>query len=130
MYLRNVNPRYKKSLENEISVYVITDASFYTATLALLIDEYPELIGTYGSLVCIPHRQLIACYPVEDIQVLKAIDQLMPIVDQLFREGPGSISPHIYWFQDGGYSAISYEIQSKKIYFPPDVVKVLNQLAQ
>jgi hypothetical protein len=121
--------RYVKELAQGIKVHVVTSESLYTATYALLLDEFSELVGRYGSLVCIPNRHVLACYPIEGSEVLLAMQQLMPIIDDLFRKGPGSISPHLYWYNQGKYSPITFDVRKKTIYLPPDFEAVLNQLA-
>jgi hypothetical protein len=47
------------------------------------------------------------------------------------REGPGSITPNLYWYRDGRFTLLPYEIANKQFNFrPPDeLVDLMNQLA-
>ena len=40
-------------------------------------------------------------HPLGDEDVRTAIAGMIPITRQLFKTGPGSVSPHLYWWRDG-----------------------------
>lgn len=61
-----------------------------------LISEISE-IGEHGAIVSLPSRHSLLVHPVTDATVHDAMDGLIPITRQLFRQGPGSVSPHLYW---------------------------------
>jgi hypothetical protein len=134
MGLQNVkkqcNPDiYTKTLAGNINVTVIASNNFFTASLVLELENYPELIGTHGTIVGIPHRHVIVCYPIENMQVVQAINQLLPIVNDLYKQGPGSISPNLYWRHEKMFTAILYNEEGKKLYIPPVFAELLNHLA-
>jgi hypothetical protein len=87
-------------LAKGISVQMIASDSFYAASQALVLDERAGFVGSHGALVCVPHRQGLLSYPIENRQVSQAIQYLIPAVQGMFQEGPGSISPHLYWYRN------------------------------
>jgi hypothetical protein len=119
-----------QQLNNGVKVFVLSGQDFFTTTYALLIDKIPGLVGAYGTLFCIPHRQILIGYPIESDQVVLAMKQMLPITDGLYRKGPGSISTHLYWYYQGKYQAITLDAQKKQVYIPPEFTDLLNKLAE
>lgn len=65
-------------------------------------------LGTYvdpppgGLLVALPTRHLVLVAAVLDReQVLRAAQALLVNADRLWRDGPGALSPDLYWWRDG-----------------------------
>jgi len=119
-------------LEPGIACTALVGESFFVATHALLLDLHPECLGAHGSLVAVPHRHCVLAYPIEDLQVIQAIPRLAMIGRKLETEGPGSISPRLYWYHHGGFVVLPYEIKANTFNFSPpeDFVAVLNELGE
>lgn len=120
----------EQQLSDDVTVTLLADESFFVATHALLLEDRPELIGTFGCLVGIPHRHVLLAYPIEDLRVLEAIQMLIPIIHGMEREGPGSISPLLYWYKNGEYTNLPYQIKGNTLTFSPpaefaDMLKLL-----
>lgn len=115
-----------------IILYAFAGDSFLTASIALVIKDYPEILGEHGALVGVPTRHIAVVYPVQDLGVVPAINQIIPMLARIEREGPGSISPHLYWYFNGAYMLLPYRLTDKSIDFqPPDAfVEVLNNLPE
>lgn len=95
--------------------------SHFVASGVLLLEERPELLGRYGSIVAIPHRHVLLGHPVDDWSVLEPVQRvLMPVVAQLWAEGPGSISPHLYWYRSGLFELIEAEVLEDRIRYPAE----------
>ena len=49
----------------------------------------------------------------------------------MFQQGPGAISPGLYWWRNGTISLLPAQLDGKKVAFaPPDeFIAVLNELA-
>jgi hypothetical protein len=65
-----------------------------------LIGETADL-GPAGAIVSMPLRHSVLVHPVDGRDGHTAIAGLIPITRQLFKQGPGSVSPHLYWWCDG-----------------------------
>ncbi len=110
--------------------YFVSD-NFLTSTHALMLNQHPDCIGTYGALVGIPHRHVVLCFPINDIGVVSAINAMLPVIQGMFEEGPGSISPHLYWYQDDQFTLLPCEVTEEEMRFQPpaEFIAVLNELA-
>jgi hypothetical protein len=119
-------------LGDGITLTLFSDESFFVASHALLLEEHPECIGPFGTLVGIPHRHVMLAFPIEDLRVLQAIHMMIPIIAGMERDGPGSISPLLYWYKDGEYTNLPYRIEKNILNFSPpeDFVEMLNLLAE
>jgi hypothetical protein len=113
--------------------------SFFTASHALFLEEYlPEPVPELGALVAIPHRHLVIYHPIVDKTALAALQVMLPMAIGIFQEGPGSVSPSVYWWREaawwheGQFTRIPAEIDGKKLQvYPPNefVEKVLKPLS-
>lgn len=122
--INNVKNNYKSELSeenlNKIKIYLCSVQDAFTATMALYIDEHLKLVGRYGSLVTIPNRQALICYPINKIdEIVDAISEIIPFTVYMEREGPGSISSLLYWYKDGMFVNLEYEIDDKRIDLHP-----------
>ena len=50
-----------------------------------------KYIGTEGALIGVPHRHTVIINPIESLEVAKAINILIPIINGMNIEGPVSI---------------------------------------
>ena len=119
-------------LDEGIKLRALLGNSFYVASRALLLEDHPELAGSHGTLIGLPHRHALLAFPIDDIGVLQAVQRMLPMVSGMFREGPGSVSPRLYWYHGGQFTDLPYRIDPDKgiVFSPPDeFVELLNQLA-
>jgi hypothetical protein len=65
------------------------------------------------------------------MDVVTVVDMLGVIAMGMEREGPGSISPRLYWYEAGRYIDLPFTFTNKAFQFsPPDeFVAMLNRLA-
>lgn len=122
----------KHDLGDGINLWILGADHFYAASHALLLDRYAGCVGPGGALVAIPHRQVLLSYPIETVQAAIAVNKLIPIAIGMFREGPGSITPNLYWYRNGKFLRIPYDISDKELSIrPPDgFIDLLNDLAK
>lgn len=121
----------EQDLGDEVVITILSDAeNFFVASHALLLEEHPECIGTFGTLIGVPHRHVVLAYPIEDRRVVAAISLMIPPILVWEKEGPGSISPYLYWYKDGEFTNLPFKIKDQSLHFtPPDnFVDVLNML--
>lgn len=93
---------------NQVPIRVVSGDSFFSATHALLLDRYVIPADPNGVLLAIPHRHTFAFHPIGDgSKVDDAIATLLPMGRGMFSEGPGSITPELFWWCDGSFTVLS-----------------------
>ncbi len=114
------------------SAFFVNSDSFFTPNLILDLESYPQLIGSHGSLLCIPNRHYVLIYPIENLEVVKAINKLIPVTYSINLEGPGSLSDKLYWYKDGKLENQPYNLSDEKLQFTPSnkFSEVLNNLKE
>ncbi len=79
-------------------ITALSSDTFFAATHALLLEEHfdiPEL----GAIIAIPNRHLVLFHAIEDMRVTTAVNALAVSAQRRYEEGPGSISPYVYWWR-------------------------------
>ncbi len=104
---------------DDIRFLIINEDHFYTGNVLFVMENYPMLQGSYGSLVSIPTRHAILFYPIENKEVLEAIRNLIPITCKMNEEGPGSISSQLYWYHEEELTLIPYELRDDQLEISP-----------
>lgn len=113
--------------------FAIVGDSFFTSSHALLLDNYLDPRPEHGALVAIPHRHAVLYHPIVDLRILQAINSMIPVTFGMYQEGPGSVSPNLYWWRDGALSHLPTKVTSQSVTFsPPDafIEEVLNRLTE
>lgn len=76
----------------------------YTTSHALRLAECLPRRGRHGNLIGIPHRQVMLSHPIDGSHELPITRAMLEISTGMYRDGPGSISPHLFWHRpDGGF---------------------------
>jgi len=97
---------------DELHVIDLGGASFvhvfgerpFTASMVGIVDQLVEekaVVGPDGAIVSMPSRHSVLVHPVVGRETHDGIGGLIPITRQLYRQGPASVSPHLYWWQAG-----------------------------
>ena len=97
------------------------------------LEDYIESPTPYGAVVAVPHRHVVVFHAIRNLGVVKAISAMLPVAFGMYQEGPGSISPNLYWYRDGKFTLLPSKVTAKEITFlPPDtfVTEVLNILGE
>lgn len=130
----NIRSKYPltitKEAFGEFSIWFVQGEHFFTPNIVFDIENRQELIGSKGSLVGLPHRHSAIIYPIENLEVVKAINGLIPTIYGMNQEGPGSLSNNLFWYKDKTFTQLPYKIDEEKLqFFPPDnFVQLLNEL--
>ncbi len=109
----------EQELGEGITLTLFSDESFFVASHALLLEEHPDCVGPFGTLLGIPHRHVMLAFPILDRRVLQAIPMMIPIIAGMERDGPGSISPLLYWYKEGEFTNLPYRIDNNTLNFSP-----------
>lgn len=118
-------------LERGAQFFGLVGDSFFTSSHAMLLGEYVDPMPEMGLLVSVPHRHSVLYHPIVDLRAVLAINSMIPVTFGMHQEGPGSVSPHLYWVKDGAWTMLPSKVTSQSITFtPPDefVQTVLNRL--
>lgn len=122
----------KIPLEDGLEITVFLSESFFMTTHALFLDNFKDCVGTYGTLVSIPHRHAMLCYPIDDSTVIDVLSNLVIATYNMHNEGPGSISPYLYWYTGDEYVQLPYALDDNQMTFlpPPEFVDLLDKIAR
>ena len=132
--IANIKAKYPLSIKKlafgEFSIWFVQGEHFFTPNIVFDLENWQELIGSKGSLVGLPHRHSAIIYPIENLEAVKAINVIIPVVYGMNQEGPGSLSNNLFWYKDKTFATLPYKIDVEKFQFlPPDnFVEMLNEL--
>lgn len=134
--IANVRAKYpfhitKQTLGN-FDIWFVQGEHFFTANIAFDLENKRELLGSNGSLIGLPHRHSALIYPIENLQVVQAVNGLIQTVHGMNQEGPGALSNNLFWYKDGTFTLLPYKIEDRKLQFSPpqNFVEMLNKLKQ
>lgn len=133
--MENIKKNYPLTLTEEdlggIKSWVVQSDHFYAANVIFSLNDWAHLIGKEGVLIGLPHRHATLIYPINNLDVIKAINILIPLIHYMNQKGPGSLSNNLYWVKDDVFIPLPYTLTDEKLEFiPPDeFVKVINSLA-
>jgi hypothetical protein len=111
----------------------MTGDSFFVASNLLLLGDYLGEAPAWGAIAAVPNRHTLVFHPIQDPSALRAIDAMVVMASGMCAEGPGSISPNLFWWRDGQLRTLpSHEADDHYEFVPPDefVTEVLEQLAE
>lgn len=116
---------------NGTTITFILGDNLYVSSHALWLDRHLTLDPDRGALVGIPTRHLVAAHAIEDLSVVQVVPIMMGSNRRIYDEGPGAISPELYWWRRGTFTHIpSGEHEGRRSITPPDsFVALLNSLA-
>ncbi|HVK77655.1 MAG TPA: hypothetical protein VM734_30330 [Kofleriaceae bacterium] len=115
------------------TVQAMTGESFFVASNLLLLGDFISDETPFGALAAVPNRHTLVWHPIIDPSALRAIDAMVVMAANLCAEGPGSISPNLYWWRDGQIRTLpTRETDEHYEFVPPDefVDEVLEKLAE
>ena len=130
----NIHKQYPANISKEafetFSIWFCQADHFFVTNLALDHNEMKKYSGSKGALVGMPHRHALLIYPIESLEVVKAINTLIPVIAGMNNEGPGSISEKLFWYNEERYIEIPYELSEKKLSIKPpnEFVEMMNLL--
>ena len=114
-------------------VKAMTGESFFVASNLLLLGDFLGEEPPFGAIAAVPNRHTLIWHAIVDPSALRAIDAMVVMAANLCAEGPGSISPHLYWWKDGQLRTLpTRETDEHYEFVPPDdfVDEVLEKLAE
>ncbi|WP_051466549.1 hypothetical protein [Actinomadura oligospora] len=110
----------------QVRVAVLSGWTAYTATHLAWLEEYLH-IGPHGALVTVPNRSLVIVHPLRSSDpsprvryraAAIAAHELHSHARNAYEEGPGSLSPHVYWWRAGQMDRLDLRYQDGTVVLP------------
>ncbi len=119
-------------LEQGTRLKVLTGDSYYAASHALFLDAYLRHDLPHGVLVGIPKRDMLLMHEIRDMGLMEAVTAMLQLIVGMHHDGPGSLSPCLYWYHDGEFTVIPYEMDDDTLTLvPPEAfVELMDELAE
>ncbi|WP_030167652.1 hypothetical protein [Spirillospora albida] len=120
-----------------VRVSILHGWTFYAATHLAWLEEYLPL-GPYGALVIAPSRSMIVAHPLRYPMVdpraryraaVAAAHELQAQAHRGYEEGPGSLSPHLYWWRAGELTVLETRYEDGALILPREFASVLATFA-
>ena len=114
-------------------VRAMTGDSYFVASNLLLLNDFVTEEPPLGVIAAVPNRHTLVWHPIIDGSALRALDAMVVMAASLHAEGPGAISPNLYWWKDGVVRTLpTRETEEHYEFVPPDdfVDEVLEKLAE
>ncbi|GAB3652930.1 hypothetical protein GCM10027589_10730 [Actinocorallia lasiicapitis] len=115
---------------SSVPLTVLHGWTFYAATHVAWLDEYLT-IGPQGALVVAPSRSLILAFPLSPElsldRVVAAAARLHEHAEAGYEEGPGSLSPHLFWWQNGSLALLETRYGADGLILPREFLSVVSQ---
>jgi hypothetical protein len=106
--------------DSPVTLRVLSGEGYYSTTHVLRLHEWPDQIGEHGTLIAVGNRGGALVYPIASAESFAALQMMIPIAVGTYRDGPGSISPHIYWRKpDSTFDLQRTTIEEGKLVFTP-----------
>ncbi|MER7172330.1 immunity 49 family protein [Streptomyces mesophilus] len=126
------------ALEGRAVLRSVYGDSPFVASRALYLDQLHHKatggsLPKAGALFVVPTRHLIAYHPLADGSVAEAINDLAKYGLGAYEDGPGSLSPRLYWWHKGritSLTVIDEETKTFSIEPPPELLTRLRTLVR
>jgi hypothetical protein len=105
--------------DDTVELFSLSGHSFFTATQALWADELDLPVPEHGALVSVPTRHTVLAHPIRDASVIGILGYLVDLTRRLELEGPGSVSPHVYWLREGRFERLDVWHDDEGRHFAP-----------
>lgn len=114
-------------LGDDVELLALEDMSFFTASVALRIDDFPRLRAPLGVMVSLPTRHLLLALPLRTASDVHHLQHLISVSLHAEARGPGSLSKRVWWRHDGVWREVPYTIDGNKlsVYPPPELALLL-----
>ncbi|MBK8352087.1 MAG: hypothetical protein IPL21_10465 [Saprospirales bacterium] len=132
--IKNIKSKYTSRITQEkfgeFKIWFVNGDHFFAPNIVFDFHNQKHLIGSKGALIGIPHRHSVIIYPIENLEVVKVVNAIVPAIYGMNQEGPGSISNNLFWYSNGQFENLPYTIENGKFQFHPteNFVEILNTL--
>ncbi|MGB3967963.1 MAG: hypothetical protein WBO45_14610 [Planctomycetota bacterium] len=88
--------------DGSTSIDALVGDPFYTASHILRTDAHLPRTGRFGNLFGVPNRSSLISHPLDGLPVWPAVEAMLGMTTGMFHDGPGSITPHLFWRTPSG----------------------------
>jgi hypothetical protein len=69
---------------------------------------------------------------IQNIGAMEAAGAMLQVIVGMHRDGPGSISPYLYWYHDRDFTVLPYELEDQSLKFvpPDDFAELIDELEE
>ncbi|MBK7440930.1 MAG: hypothetical protein IPI65_05195 [Bacteroidetes bacterium] len=121
--MENVNAKTKHSPKQiqlgEIIIHQVTATHFFSPNIIYQFENYPELLGKYGTLFSIPNRHSVLLHPINNRSMVMTTKVLIQATLGAHSQGPGPISNNLFWMYNNDITQIPFDIDDKNITLNP-----------
>jgi hypothetical protein len=113
-------------------IEVLYGDSFFVASQAI---RFAELAGEtpHGALLAMPNRHQLLWHVIESADgAIEAVNGLVQQAAGAYEDGPGSLTPDVYWWRAGAFTLIPAVVDRRRginVMPPEEFVQLLNSLA-
>ncbi|MGQ9902983.1 MAG: hypothetical protein ACUVRU_01345, partial [Anaerolineae bacterium] len=120
------------SLEQGARLKALGGDPYYAASHALFLDDYLPDNLPHGALVAIPRRDIVLLHEIRDMSMVEVMNAMLQLIIPMYHDGPGSLSPYMYWRRDGAFTVIPYEVDDDTLTLmpPDDFLELVEKLAE
>jgi hypothetical protein len=113
---------------DDTGIRVLEGPTFYAATHLVWLDSYLDP-GPYGALAVAPTRSTIAACAIRKSSAMITAERLHAFACDTYEDGPGSLSPGLFWWRNGGLTLLETRDDGGRLALPPGFVRYLDSLA-
>lgn len=111
--------------------------SVFAASKVLVFEETLRATGgpqipDEGALLVVPNRHNLVFYPLTDQHVAEAANGLAQFGQGAYEDGPGRLSPRVFWWRAGALTSITLfdqESRTMRISPPDELMTIMRRLA-
>jgi hypothetical protein len=102
-------------------VRAMTGDSYFVASNLLLLRDFVTDDAPLGVIAAVPNRHTLLWHVIGDANSLRALDAMVVMAANLHGEGPGAITPNLYWWRDDTLRTLpTRETDEHYEFVPPD----------
>ncbi|MFG2874621.1 immunity 49 family protein [Streptomyces sp. NPDC048337] len=125
-------------IEGRATLHSVYGDSHFVAAKALYLSELArrvtgEPLPAAGALVVVPTRHLLAYHPIADGSVVDALNDLASYALGAYEDGPGPLSPRVYWWHRGGLTSLTViddDTRTFSLQPPPQLLGLMKGLVR
>ena len=108
----------QKDGENGADLRVL-HGGFYTSVNVLVLERHLDGEAPHGAVVAIPNRHVVLFHRIVDAGVMSAVNTMIITAGSFYDQGPGAISPFLYWWQPDRLVTMEARFDGGAVHFDP-----------
>ena len=109
-----INREIIESGEEKDAIIACEAEHFFVPNILFDLDKHNEFVGKGGALVAAPTRNIVLIYPINDFNVVRVLNNFFNAAFGLYSNNPGRLTKEVYWYKDGKFTQLPYEIDGDK----------------